>query len=493
MFEKITPEQAGLRSEVVTELISLLNRRGAATHGILLMRHGKIFAEHYWAPFHKDFNHRMYSQTKSFVGVALGLLEEEGKVDFDTKIADYFPEKIHGDLPEYLANQTVKEMMTMTTAGTPSSWFKAKALDRTEFYFSNERAMRPSGTYFDYDSAGSQVLCALVEKLAGKSLLEYMKEKLFNHMGTFKNATVLKTPNGDSWGDSAMLCTLRDMASFGQVVMNYGTWEGKRLMNEKFLKTATSRLVDNCETAHYSIYCQGYGYQIWRIPNNGFAFVGMGDQITLCFPDKDLIFTVMSDNQGTQIIRHIMLGYVCDEIAGKISDSPLSENPIAFKELEELGKTLKLRHLNGQEDSPLREEINGKTYICKENDAGITKFSFHFNDATSGEFHYTNAQGDKVLPFGVNHNVFGKFPQLGYSNDYGVLPTTDGFMYDDAVSLAWYEDKKIMMLVQIIDRYFGNMSLMFSFKGDEVAGKITKTAEDFLKEYPTLFVAKRQN
>ena len=286
---------------------------------------------------------------------------------------------------------------------------------------------------------------------------------------------------------------IQKATTFGQLVMNYGVWEGKRLMNEKFLRTATSKLVDNNRSAHYSIYNQGYGYQIWRIANNGFAFVGMGDQITLCFPDKDLIFAIMSDNQGTQLIRHIMMGYVCDEIAGKISDTPLPENPKAQAELETLSKSLKLRSVNGQEDSPLREEINGKTFICNPNNAGITKFSFHFNDEKSGEFHYTNAQGDKVLPFGVNHNVFGKFPQLGYSNEFGGVETDDGFMYDDAVSFAWYEDKKIMMLVQIIDRYFGNMSIMLSFKGDEVAGVISYTAENFLKEYPAVIVAKRQD
>lgn len=489
MFEKITPEQAGLPSQTVTELISLLNRRGAATHGLLLMRHGKIFAEHYWAPFTKDSNHRMYSQTKSFVSIALGLLEEEGKVDLDKRISDYFPERIHEELPEYLKEQTVREMLTMTTTGNPHSWFGAKAHDRTEFYFADKRFMRPAGTYFEYDSPGSQVLSSLAEKLAGKKLLDYLKEKLFNRMGTFQNATVLQIPNGESWGDSAMVCTLRDMASFGQFVMHYGVWEGERLMNEQYLRKATSKVVDNNESAHYSICGHGYGYQIWRVGKNGFAFMGMGDQITLCFPDKDLIFAVESDNQGNDIICQIMLGYVCDQIADKISDTPLPENEDAQKELEELGKTLTLRAVCGQEDSPWREKINGKTYICDENQAGITRFSFVFKDTTSGEFRYTNAQGDKVLPFGVNYNVFGKFPQLGYSNDYGVLSTTDGFMYDDAVSLAWYDDNKIMILVQIIDRYLGNMSMMFSFKGNKVAGLITKTAEDFLDEYPTAIVA----
>ena len=124
-----------------------------------------------------------------------------------------------------------------------------------------------------------------------------MKEKLFNRMGAFQTATVLKAPNGDSWGDSAMICTLRDMAAFGQLVMNYGTWEGERLMNEKFLRTATSKLVDNNSSAHYSIYNQGYGYQIWRIANNGFAFVGMGDQLTICIPEKKFMFVCTADHQ----------------------------------------------------------------------------------------------------------------------------------------------------------------------------------------------------
>jgi hypothetical protein len=110
-------------------------------------------------------------------------------------------------------------------------------------------------------------------------------------------------------------------------------------------------------------------------------------------------------------------------------------------------KDLKLRALEGMADSSFREELDGREYVCKKNPMGITKFSFKFDGKDKGEFRYTNAQGDKVIPFGVNHNVFGKFPQLGYSNGFGGLRTTDGFMYDDAVSFAWLEDKKLMRIV----------------------------------------------
>ena len=120
----------------------------------------------------------------------------------------------------------------------------------------------------------------------------------------------------------------------------------------------------------------------------------------------------------------------------------------------------------------------------------IVKFSLHFSD-NECEFRYTNAQGDKEIPFGVNHNVFGNFPQLGYANEYGAVPTTDGFMYKDAVSFAWMGEREVRLFVQIIDRYFGNMCAQFSFKGDEVFAVFQRAAEHFLNEYQGSLIGKK--
>lgn len=492
MFDKITPEQAGISSKNIRKFIEKLERRGSSTHGVLFMRGDKIFAEAYWSPFDKDFCHRQYSQTKSFVGVAIGLLEEEGKLRLDDKILSYFPEKVDGEWQKYFAEQTIREMLTMTTVGGSNNWFISGDADRTHHYFNEKRKTHPSGTLWDYDSPGSQVLCALAEKLSGKPLLDYLKEKLFDEMGVFQTAEILKAPNGDSWGDSAMICTLRDMAAFGRLVMNYGVWNGKRLMNEEYLRKATANLVSNASSAHYSAYHQGYGYQIWRVCGKGFAFIGMGDQLTVCYPDKDLIFACNSDNQGTSLIREMIFSDLEDCFVSQIQDTPLPENDNEQKKLNDLIAGLKLRSVRGLFDCSYRAELNGKEYLCEENPMGITKFSFVFNDKKTGEFHYTNEQGDKVVPFGVNHNVFGKFPQLGYSDTVGATPTTNGFMYKDAVSLAWLEERKLLLFVQIIDKYFGNMSVIFAFKGDEAYVSFTKTAEMFLEEYQGKLLAKKR-
>ena len=100
---------------------------------------------------------------------------------------------------------------------------------------------------------------------------------------------MLKCPGGWSWGDSALICTARDLLKFSRFVMNYGKWNGEQLLNEKFLRDATSKLVDNNTKGVETYDSQGYGYLIWRTYDNSFSFNGMGCQFGICVPDKDLI------------------------------------------------------------------------------------------------------------------------------------------------------------------------------------------------------------
>ena len=492
MFERITPEQAGISSERVAQYIEMLEQRGMNTHGLLMMKGDKVFAECYWRPFHQDYCHRMYSQTKSFVGIAIGLLLEDGKINLDDKICDYFLEKIDGKLPRELREQTIRQMLTMTTVGKCKSWFREKAYDRTKIYFEQRVSYRAAGTLWEYDSPGSQVLCSLVEKLSGQSMLDFLNERLFSHMGTFQNASVLQAPNGDSWGDSAMICTLRDMASFGRLLMNKGCWDDKQLISEAYVKEATSAIVDNRINCHEGVFRHGYGYQIWRTEQNGFAFNGMGGQYTVCLPDKDLLFSIISDNQGKPESPSVVVGGFMDYIASSMQEQVLPDNVKEQDILVKMSEKLTLRAIQGKADSPLREQISGATYSCEVNALGIKEITFVFNGTESGEFHYINEQGKKVIPFGINKNVFGKFPQLGYANEYGNVETTDGFMYDDAVSLCWSEDNRILMQIQIIDKYLGQCSATFAFHDDVVVCHFEKFAEYFLNEYEGDFKGRKK-
>ena len=491
LFDRITPEEAGVSSASVARYLEHLERRGCTMHSVLLMKDDKLFGEYYWAPFDRDFCHRMYSETKSYVSIAIGLLLEEGKLTLDDTIVSHFPEKIDRDVPPYLAKQTIRDMLKMTTCGTLPSWFTDPEPDRTRMYLNKITADHPSGTNWVYDSTGSQVLCSLVEKLSGMRMLDYLRLKLFDKMGTFQTAVVLKTKNGDSWGDSALVCTPRDMASCARLVMHYGEWDGEQLMSRDYLMEATSNLADNSADGFDSVFSKGYGYQIWRTEENGFAFVGMGNQLTIMLPEKNLIFVCTADDQGYDAARQYIVSGFFDYIARDAAAEALPKDPAAEQILANVSADLRLRAMKGEKDSKTRAEVDGVEYICPPNGTGITRFRFDFSE-NGGTFYYTNAQGDKQFPFGMCENAFAKFPQLGYSNENGGLRTTDGFMYDAAFSAAWRAPgDRLMIRVQVIDRYFANGIFTFTFHGDECRVTMVKTAEDFLGEYQGAFTAKK--
>lgn len=493
LFDKITPERAGIKSEHVAEYIEKLEKRKVPMHSLAIMKGENIFCECYWAPYNEDSLHRMYSQTKSYVSIAIGILIDEGRLSLDDKIVDYFKDIIYTPLNEYLKNQTIRDMLTMCTIGGCPPWFTHEIQNRAELYFNAKRnKTRPSGTYWEYDSSGSQVLSTLVERITGKSLFEFLNEKIFTHLGTFKTATILKARTGDSWGDSALLCTTRDMLSFARLLLNGGKWQDKALISEEYVREATRKQVNNNKDQRPGVFYYGYGYQIWRTEQNGFAFVGMGNQLTVCLPEKDLIFTCTADCQGDgELGREYIINSFFDLIVDRISDTPLAENPEQAKKLSSVCNSLELFAVKGEKSSPVADKINGKTYVCEPNPMGITELRLEITD-NKGVLHYINEQGKKELVFGINHNEFSHFPQLGYSNEVGGERTSDGFMYKCATSGAWLDDRQLFIYTQIIDRYLGNARMIFAFKGDALCVKMEKTAEDFLSEYEGTLVARQK-
>ncbi|MCQ2385418.1 MAG: beta-lactamase family protein [Clostridia bacterium] len=496
MFEKITPEEAGVSSSQVERFLSNMDKFGVTLHGVLMMKGDKIFCEAYKEPFGEEVPHRMYSETKSFVSMAIGILWGEGKIDLQAPILSYFPEYAPAD--PWLAAQTVKDMLCMQTVNgyDNGKWFKDPEPSRTALYFEKGKSRHPAGMVWAYDSAGSQVLSALAEKIAGKSLFAFLKERVFDKLGTFTHAKILKTKTEDSWGDSAMICTARDIASFGRLLMQDGKWNGEQLIPAQYVRTATSPLVCNDTEGDGNCFRRGYGYQVWHTYENGFAFVGMGDQLTVCLKDRDILLVTMADDQHFRTARDVLIDGFFDRVVWEMSDKPLPKNPKAYESLLKASKG-ELRFLEGNYSSPAEKGVVGKTYVCRSNPAGMTSFSLHLTkdengNNRGGELRYENAQGKKVLPFGFGRNVFGFFPQFGYSKDHGGLPAGGDFTYRCATSAVFPDPDKLMIKCQIVDEYLGNVTFLFCFKDEECLISMHKYAEAFLDEYQGEFLARQQ-
>ncbi len=373
-------------------------------------------------------------------------------------------------------------MLMMSTAKPTIHWFDYKPSDRVVFYFANtDPISRPSGTIFSYDSNGSFILGSLVERITGKKLLEFLRGRVLNKIGFSEEAFMLSCPRGHSRSDSAPLCKPTDLLKTAILCMQKGEWEGQQLLDRDYMTAATSRQIGNNVFGTLKYQSFGYGYQFWRTYDNSFSFNGMGSQFAICSPDKDMIMVTTEDNQGYVEAGQMIFENYFDMIVRPLSDTALPEDPEGASALDEYAKNLKLITVKGSKRSPIAEKVNGVVYNMGFNKMGLKTVSFRFENE-GGVFCYENESGYKEIPFGMCENVFGKFPQKGYADQVGTVSSDK--LYDCAASGAWASENQLIIKMQIIDDYFGNLNITAGFREYGKLGLFMyKTAEDFLQQY----------
>jgi hypothetical protein len=333
------------------------------------------------------------------------------------------------------------------------------------------------------------MLGVIVERLTGKPFLEYLKDKVLREIGFSEESYCIMAPGGHSFGDSGVMCTAHDLLLFARFVLNRGEFNGKRFLNEEYLAEACRMQVANNDYGFAGHDDHGYGYQFWGAPQGCFAMLGMGNQIALCDPKHDLVFVINSDNQGNpysyEEIFFLLYTHVLNRISEDGAALPYSTESDALS--DDLKKK-KLFALCGPVSSPFMKKICGKRYFARKNPMGIKWFTLEFFGC-GGVFRYENAQGEKEMPFGFGENRFAQFPETGYS-DLVASCAAPGNTYRAAFSADFPEEKKLRIRVQIIDKYFGNLGIVFGFRDENhVTVRMSKAAEDFLLEYNGVMIA----
>lgn len=477
LFENATPEELGIPADALKNFLVRLENEQLPLHSAIIMRHGKICMEAYYKPYTRDTLHRMFSITKSFVSLGIGLLAQEGKLSLDDHIIDYFPEKLpkEGAYP-YMKMLTIREMLTMRTCHDKTT-YKANILnDWVESFFITPPTHVP-GTSFSYDTSSTHVLGALVEKLSGCNLLDYLRSKFLDEIGFSKDAYVLKDPTGVSMGGSGLVATPYDILRVMNVIVHDGQFNGKQLLPEDYVKATKVMHSDPYGKQSTLEEIQGYGYQIWMTQHGGYVLFGMGGQLALYVPDKDVLMVTTADAQGRQGGVQLIYDSFWDEVYTKISDSALTADAEADQTLKAYTDSRELFVLPGNTTSPFASEVNHVTYQCDENPCGIKTLTLNFAaDYKTGSLTYDNATGTHKLPFGIGSNVISQFP------DYDLRC---------AISGAWRLDQTFLLKVQIIDSAIGNMFIGLNYKGDYVTAMFRKIEESLFKEYNGVFSGKK--
>ena len=274
----------------VNSFIARAQQEEINLHGFCLSVDGVEKVSAYYAPFAPGQPHRMYSVSKTFTGLAIGMLAEEGRLSLSDPLCRYFPEWA-GDRPHPFLEQTlIEDLLCMASCHRETTYKKQTdhCWARTFFTVAPDHA---PGMVFSYDTSASQVLGALVEKLTGKGLLDFLNERLFRPLGATDYKYWLQDPSGAAIGGSGLCLSLRDLHKTGQCLLDGGRglvpgWYVQK-MGLKHIETPLAVLPEEQ---------LGYGWQCWRT-RAGYAMVGMGSQLCLILPAKKAVFSVIADTR----------------------------------------------------------------------------------------------------------------------------------------------------------------------------------------------------
>ena len=403
LMEPATPESQGVPSEAILKFIDGCEKTFdagdlGAMHGFVIVRHGKVIAEGSWKPFDTlNETHMLYSHSKSFTSSAIGLLADRGKIDLDERIVDIFSNEVPAKVSENLAQLRVRDLLTMNVGKKDhllrdgGDWVKE---------FLSKDFFRKPGTGFKYDSDATYMLAAIVEKKSGMKMMDYLQKNMFDQIGITKAWTTC-SPQGIPCGGWGMNMTTRELARFGQLYLNRGDWDGKRVLSSDWVSLATTRQtwsgwqnVGVKALGEGTDWEQGYGFQFWRCRHGAYRADGAGGQYTVVIPEKDM---VVSAHAGLGDFPK-ELDLIWDNLLPVLKDAPLAENPSAQKKLADRLAKLAIKPV---EFARARKWTTPFEFSLRENARGFQSVRFDPKDGGGCICTLVTRAGEQKFPAGT--------------------------------------------------------------------------------------------
>lgn len=449
-----TPEKQGVSSSAIFDFIEAADEELDMINSFMLVRHGNVVAEGWWSPYAPERPHMLYSLSKSFTSTAVGLAIEEGKLSIHDPVLKFFPDEAPADPSQNLRAMRVHDLLRMSTGHEAepsvfgeSSWTRA--------FLAHPVPFKP-GTHFVYNTPATYMLSAIVQKVTGETVLDYLRPRLFEPLG-IENPAWGTSPEGITLGGYGLSIRTEDIARFGQLYLQKGVWQGKRLIPASWVEAATSLQTSNGSNPD-SDWEQGYGYQFWRCRNNAYRGDGAFGQYCIVMPDQDAVIAITSGLRDMQQV----LDLVWEKLLPAMQDAPLPENREGQQKLAQKLANLTVKMVSGRLTTPLAAAVSGKWYTFTENDRGIeaVKIDFNRNGSTltlrTGAGEYQITSGFETWEKGTTSFAGGL---VGPGMESSEVPI--------AASAAWTADDTYTVKVCLYETPY-YYSMAFRFDGDTV-------------------------
>ena len=395
-----SPERQGIASAAILAFVEQADTAIDAMHSFMLVRHGSVVAEGWWSPYDSQTPHMLYSLSKSFTSTAVGLAIAEGKLSLDDEVLKFFPEDAPAQPSENLRAMRVRDLLRMNT-GQESEvqlwpWWDQPLADTlgeswTRRFLAHPVPFKP-GTRFLYNSPGTFMLSAIVQKVTGMTVLDYLRPRLFEPLG-IEHPVWQPNPQGITVGGVGLLIRTEDIARFGQLYLQHGVWNGRQLIPASWVAAATAMQTANGSSPE-SDWDQGYGYQFWRSRHNSYRGDGAFGQYCLVLPEADAVIVITSGVRDMQAVMNL----VWDTLLPAMQPRALPEDPAARGRLATKLAGLTLRPAPGKPTSPLARRTSRRWYVFPQNDPGIQAMALDLSSRSPALLVRTGA-GETRTPF----------------------------------------------------------------------------------------------
>ncbi|MDX2029610.1 MAG: serine hydrolase [Blastocatellia bacterium] len=457
-----SPERQGISSSAILAFVEAADKEIDAMHSVMVVRHGQVVAEGWWGPYDAKTPHILYSLSKSFTSTAVGLAIAEGKFSLDDEVLKFFPEDAPAEPSANLRAMRVRDLLRMNTGhqteapllrGEPGAL--ASNDPWTKKFLAHPVPFKP-GTRFLYNSPATYMLSAIVQKTTGMTVLDYLRPRLFEPLG-FENPIWVTSPQGITAGAYGLSARTEEIARFGQLYLQKGMWNGRRLVPAAWVEQATALQTSNGSSPK-SDWDQGYGYQFWRSRHNSYRGDGAFGQYCLVIPELDAVVAITSGVRDMQRVMNL----VWEKLLPAMQATALPEDAAAHRKLKATLAGLTVRRPSGQPTAPLAAKVSGRWYAFPDNDGGIRAMALDFNSDAAALLVRT-ADGETRTPIGV-----GSWAKSRGGFAYGLdrflsVPAQPAI----AASGAWTADDVFTVKLALYETPFYS-TLSFRFDGDRL-------------------------
>ena len=291
-----SPEAQGVSSSALRSFVEAADQQVNTMHSFMLVRHGRVVAEAWWKPESADKKHVMHSLSKSFNSTAIGLAVAEGKLSIDDPVLKFFPEHAPSSPSAKLSAMRVRDLLTMSTGHETEAKFSTNA-PWVETFLAHPVPHKP-GAHFLYNTPASHMLSAILRKVTGETVLDYLRPRLFEPLD-IQDPLWATSPQGNTLGGWGLFIRTEDIAKFGQLYLQKGRWNGKQLLPISWIDQATAKQVSNGSNPSKD-WDQGYGFQFWRCRHGAYRGDGANGQFCIILPEQDAVIAITADTRDMQ-------------------------------------------------------------------------------------------------------------------------------------------------------------------------------------------------